>query len=464
MSTSLHDMEVISMVRRRISWVLAGALALLIVPTGTASASQIFTAGDTLVYSASPGEVNHVDVTVSGTNPVTVHFSDPGASIAPVGCSPEGGPPVHGASCPIGPSISTVEVDGDDLDDRITFGSGFASRNLSAAAFGGDGSDTINGSDAGDDLEGDAGVDIINASSGDDTLVGGDGGDDLSGGAGSDTVSYDGVSDPVTVTLDGVPNDGAPGEGDNVGSNLGDIENEIGGDGADHLNGNSGANALSGGAGNDTLDGALGNDDLDGGNDTDTVSYGSHGGAVTAHVDSGGGQAGETDTFTAIENLTGGSGGDTLFGDSGDNVLDGAGGNDTLKADAEPAPPNPLTGSDTYIGGDGADTVDYHARTSALTITEDGTANDGQSNESDDVNPDIETVIGGSQGDRITGSATNNTLQGGGGNDTLDGGLGADTLDGGAGTGDTVTYGTRPAPVDITLDGVADDGQGGEGD
>src|SRR3954452_4587265 len=105
MSTSLHDMEVISMVRRRISWVLAGALALLIVPTGTASASQIFTAGDTLVYSASPGEPNHVQVDVSGSGAsLAVHFTETGAAIIPAACSPEGAPPVPAASCPIGPN------------------------------------------------------------------------------------------------------------------------------------------------------------------------------------------------------------------------------------------------------------------------------------------------------------------------------------------------------------------------
>src|SRR4051812_27891927 len=238
MSTSLLDTEVTLLHRRRISSALAGVLALLLVPTGTASASQIFTAGDTLVYSASPGEPNHVQVDVSGTGAsLAVHFTDTGAAIIPAGCSPEGAPPVHAASCPIGPNISSVEVDGDDLNDLVTFGNGFQSRGISAAVFGGDGSDTINGSDAGDDLEGEGGVDIVNGGAGDDTLVGGDGGDDLSGGAGTDTVSYDGVSAPVTVTLDGVPNDGAAGEGDNVGSNLGDVENEVGGDGDDHLNG-----------------------------------------------------------------------------------------------------------------------------------------------------------------------------------------------------------------------------------
>src|SRR3954447_5718681 len=107
MSTSLPDTEVTLLHRRRISSVLMGALALLLVPTGTASASQIFTAGDTLVYSASPGEPNHIQVDVSGTGAsLAVHFTDTGApNIIPAGCSPDSAPPVHGASCPIGPNI-----------------------------------------------------------------------------------------------------------------------------------------------------------------------------------------------------------------------------------------------------------------------------------------------------------------------------------------------------------------------
>jgi hemolysin type calcium-binding protein len=51
----------------------------------------------------------------------------------------------------------------------------------------------------------------------------------------------------------------------------------------------------------------------------------------------------------------------------------------------------------------------------------------------------------------------------GGGNDTFDGGAGPDSMFGGPGT-DTVTYSGRTAPVSVSVDGAANDGEAGEGD
>lgn len=65
--------------------------------------------------------------------------------------------------------------------------------------------------------------------------------------------------------------------------------------------------------------------------------------------------------------------------------------------------------------------------------------------------------------DSIYGLAGNDKLNGGAGDDDLDGGIGADDIHGGAGT-DAVVYGDRDAPVTVTLDDVANDGQAGEGD
>ena len=48
-------------------------------------------------------------------------------------------------------------------------------------------------------------------------------------------------------------------------------------------------------------------------------------------------------------------------------------------------------------------------------------------------------------------------LTGNAGNDTLDGGEGTDTLDGGADT-DTADYSSRSTAVNVTLDGVDNDG------
>ncbi|WP_282184559.1 reprolysin-like metallopeptidase [Azospirillum brasilense] len=63
----------------------------------------------------------------------------------------------------------------------------------------------------------------------------------------------------------------------------------------------------------------------------------------------------------------------------------------------------------------------------------------------------IETVIGGSAGDRLTGSAFADRLEGGAGDDTLAGGAGDDLLDGGPGN-DTALYDFPSANAFVTSD------------
>jgi hypothetical protein len=63
----------------------------------------------------------------------------------------------------------------------------------------------------------------------------------------------------------------------------------------------------------------------------------------------------------------------------------------------------------------------------------------------------------------ISGGAGNDTLVGGAGNDTFDGGPGSDAIFGGPGI-DTVTYASRTAPVFVSLDNLANDGEAAEGD
>jgi Ca2+-binding RTX toxin-like protein len=89
-----------------------------------------------------------------------------------------------------------------------------------------------------------------------------------------------------------------------------------------------------------------------------------------------------------------------------------------------------------------------------------------------------DNLLGNNGADVLIGCAGNDSLNGGaggdvltdgffncagGGNDTFDGGTGADSIFGGPGT-DTVTYAGRTAPVFVTLDGSANDGEAGEGD
>ena len=161
--------------------------------------------------------------------------------------------------------------------------------------------------------------------------------------------------------------------------------------------------------------------------------------------------------------LNGGNGNDSLTGADGSDTLDGGLGNDILK------------------GGNNRDTVTYAGRGSALLLSIDNSANDGQTGEFDNISTDIETVIGGNGNDRITGSDATNALYGGPGNDVLIGKAGNDllggqdgndTMDGGAGSDgffgnngiDTADYSNRWDALIITQDEVSNDGKAGEYD
>lgn len=147
---------------------------------------------------------------------------------------------------------------------------------------GGDGDDRLVGTAGSDSIYGRGGNDSLVGNAGDDELDGGPGADLFSGGAGRDAVSYSGAVG-VSVTIDGRNDDGAPGEGDNVGR---DVEDVFGGDGPDKLTGSAAANTIDGGAGNDILDGGRGADALFGGDGDDNIR--SRDGAAD-HVDCGGG-------------------------------------------------------------------------------------------------------------------------------------------------------------------------------
>jgi Ca2+-binding RTX toxin-like protein len=138
---------------------------------------------------------------------------------------------------------------------------------------GGPGNDNISGEGGNDTLVGLTGDDNLNGGDHNDLLDGGAGGDVLIGGTGIDTISYAHAPAGVTVTLDGIADDGIAGEGDNAGA---DVENVQGGRFNDSITGNALNNRLIGGAGNDTLRGGDGNDVLNGGHGQDEL-YGEAG-------------------------------------------------------------------------------------------------------------------------------------------------------------------------------------------
>ena len=148
---------------------------------------------------------------------------------------------------------------------------------------GGSGNDSLSGNAGSNILRGLGGNDSLYGREGDDVFIGGDGDDRqlghdgndrflseagadgrdrIAGHGGLDHVDYSARTTAVSVDLDSLADDGAPGEGDLI---WGDIETLSGGAGADRLTGNGAANRLFGGAGDDALVGLAGPDILDGG-------------------------------------------------------------------------------------------------------------------------------------------------------------------------------------------------------
>ena len=118
---------------------------------------------------------------------------------------------------------------------------------------------------------GDANDNKLEGLAGDDTLVGLAGNDILDGGAGIDTVSYATATNGVDVDLTGLG--GSATDGDGGVDTLISIENVIGSNAADEINGNSNNNILEGLAGDDELVGGEGDDTLTGGAGNDTFVF-----------------------------------------------------------------------------------------------------------------------------------------------------------------------------------------------
>ena len=119
-------------------------------------------------------------------------------------------------------------------------------------------------------IDGGAGNDSITGSAGDDTLMGGTGTDILNGAAGIDTADYSYMTAGFTLNLAlTTAQTIATGDSDT----LSNIENAVGGAGADTLTGTTGDNTLNGDAGNDRLTGGAGNDTLIGGAGTDVAVF-----------------------------------------------------------------------------------------------------------------------------------------------------------------------------------------------
>lgn len=248
--------------RHTVACVALGLVLTAIAP-GSASASNV-TVSDTarlISYKAVPGEANRVTVSQDGDSYTIV---DPGASIdisaAAARCNRVDTSQV---TCAV-PASYALKVDVEDLDD-----SAIVSATTAAKIDGGAGNDSLAGGSGSDKLVGGDGNDHMRGGLGADRYTG-DGGSST-GSSAADLVDYSDYSQPVTVTPDGIGDDGAAGELDNVDT---DVESAVGGSGDDHLTANAAGGTLSGGPGNDTLKGSGTADALNGGEGADVLNGG----------------------------------------------------------------------------------------------------------------------------------------------------------------------------------------------
>jgi Ca2+-binding RTX toxin-like protein len=330
----------------------------------------------------------------------------------------------------------------------------------------GAGNDSVDGGDGDDFVRGEDGADTLVAGAGDDFLNGGPGDDQMDGGAGLDRVSYGNAPAGVTVNLAlaGTPQTTGFGQDQLTG-----IEQVSGTAFADTLTGDAGANWLWSLGGADTLSGA-GGDDLvsvgagavraDGGAGLDTLSFYSDTltGPVVVSLAAQGAAQNTTQgsmTLSGFENLSGTAiGGDTLTGDSGNNVLAGWGGADSLTGGGGG---DLLLGDgfvhvDSALGGSGPITTFVTFQDLGIPGAAEGADTlDGGAGDDDlrggGGNDDLR---GGDGADFLRGQAGSDTLSAGAGDDFLNGGAGDDAMDGGAGI-DRASFGDAPGGVTVNL-------------
>ena len=176
---------------------------------------------------------------------------------------------------------------------------------------------------------------------------------------------------------------------------------------------------MNGGAGDDELIGGLGDDLLVGDEGIDTASYQEATGGVTANLTTGvsAGDRG-ADTFSSIENLTGGAFNDQLDGNGGANVLNGGAGLDNLFGrDGDDTLIGGL-GNDFLAGGDGIDTASYSDATG--NVEANLTTGVSAGNRGADEYLSIENLTGGGFDDLLIGDDLANVLSGLAGDDVLE--------------------------------------------
>lgn len=249
-----------------------------------------------LLFDAAPGRSNSITTSSGAETP----WGRPGSLL------------LTDSRNPVTPGSGCTRVDDHTVRCSVdpTTSIGFTSQRILL----GDGNDTYAGSAAVEST-------TIHAGAGDDAVNGGPSADviyedsdafdrdSFSGGGGGDSVRYAGVLHAVSISLNGIADDGRPGEGDNVKSDVAAIS---GTGNADVLTGDADDNTIGGPALDDPV---ISPDQLTGG----------------AVVNGGGGDDQIWGTnWGAADRLSGGAGDDTVYAFAGDDVVSGGPGNDTL--------------------------------------------------------------------------------------------------------------------------------------
>lgn len=300
-------------------------------------------------------------------------------------------------------------------------------------------SDSLSGNNQNNRIEGRNGNDSLQGLDGNDILIGGKGNDQLYGGTGNDWfIDFEGSNNfyggdgidyaDFSEAKSGINASLATGIAKNISnnnaalvfsSNLAAIENLQGSQFDDILQGDHTSNVINGGLGIDAV----------------SYNYLLTGSYVDANLSAGqvsvsnsNSQVIDTDTLISIENLTGGSGNDTLTGNDQDNVLIGGAGKDRLSGGGGNDVIYAELGQDELIdGGDGVDTL-------YVNFTSGNIETDGKLIEFDGSRfTNFENLVGSAFSENIIGDSQDNRIDGGLGNDKIFGWDGNDTLIGGDG-------------------------------
>jgi len=326
----------------RIHRLLLVALAVAAFPAA-AGASSITQEGDALVLRAAPGETNWLTVGPDDYAAGHILLSDTSQPASfPSTCTAWEYSSFISCELPSG-GVRLEAGDRDDVMDvgdnlpgglTVTLDGGPGTDVLRGAPYtptadtmlGGDGNDKITGGGGADEIDGGAGDDEVDGRDGPDVVRGRDGNDKLladywdeqstdviDGGPGFDQISNNWVAasgnhqPPIDVSIDGVANDGRPGENDNVtgvesiylnapatltGSDGPDEFTTFNTDAGSTYNGRGGDDKITGFDLDDTIDGGPGNDTIAGGYGHDTITGGP--GRDTINADNSGAICGYT--------------------------------------------------------------------------------------------------------------------------------------------------------------------------